>query len=433
MSDAPIAAHPTDHPGPVRRHWLELTVPLCCLAVLMIAVAFASERRDGSAPASLVYWAGQLLLFGTVTVAALARGVNRCGRLGAVMMFTVAEYAIKWMHSPTQLRFPDELQHWQTTLGMLESDRLFPANTSLPISPVFPGLEAIAVFVMRVTGLEFFPTAIGVGLVCTLLATGAVWCLAERVTTRADIAAVVTLLYLLNPHHGFFTSSYLYVTPALAFLFVLLLKLADLLFASRARRSDARLGTIAGLALVVTHHVTLMIGLALLVAAGLATLVVPRLRPRRWPVWVLVAPIVFASLLWVSVIATGVVSYLRNPIEELMRRRGPGWRGSHHSTARGSSGPSAGRGAVLDWRRSRRGPGADSHWRRTAVPPPDRGGGVVRGRRRRAWVVCWSVGPSVRPTRSSDARSPTSRSGRRWCSATERRPSPLRRRPAASD
>ncbi|MFV0309860.1 MAG: ArnT family glycosyltransferase [Desertimonas sp.] len=297
-------------------HRLELIVPACALAMFLVASGYATSRRgDDGAP---LYWSGQLLLLVTVAVAVLAPRLDRVGRVGAVVAFTATQYAIKWMYSPRQVRFADELQHWQTTLGMLDSDRLFPTNTSLPISPVFPGLEALTVTVIRVTGLSFFPAAIVVCGLCTLAATGLVWCLAARLTSYPAVAALATLVYLCNPNHGFFSSMYLYVTPALAFLCLLTLGVVDLLAGRGAGRGNWWLGLTGGAALLVTHHVTVVIGLFGVIATAVTCSLVPAWRRPSARLRSLAVALVALTLFWAGWVATGAVNYVSGPVEQVV-------------------------------------------------------------------------------------------------------------------
>jgi hypothetical protein len=305
---APAAAAPRHR---LRTAWWGL--PLSAVALLLVAIAF-DGGRSGAGWATGVYWAGQLLLVGAVGAACLLPRVAPAGRVAALFGFTAAQFLIKVAYSPLNVKFADELQHWQTTLGMLDSGRLFPTNYSLPISPVFPGLEIVTVVVMRTTGLAFFPAAMVVCAVSTMLLTAAVLVLVRQLTARWDIVALVTLLYMCNPNHGFFTSMFLYTTPALPMLVLALAQVASLM------RQPARPAGRVALALVlvgcvlVTHHLTMVVTVVLVVAAApLAALIRP-MRKAAAPLAVLAAGTLGLTVAWVAAVAPATVGYLGGPI-----------------------------------------------------------------------------------------------------------------------
>ena len=55
----------------------------------------------------------------------------------------IATFLILAYYSPDQFRFLDEFQHVQTAQTILTTHHLFHVNTSLPVSPQYPGLEII--------------------------------------------------------------------------------------------------------------------------------------------------------------------------------------------------------------------------------------------------------------------------------------------------
>jgi hypothetical protein len=75
-----------------------------------------------------------------------------------VMGLAVNQYLLKWMYSPDQFRFPDELQHWLATTVVMESGQLFRPNQALPPAVHFPGLAEMGAAVAELTGLPVAAT-----------------------------------------------------------------------------------------------------------------------------------------------------------------------------------------------------------------------------------------------------------------------------------
>ncbi|GAA0811266.1 hypothetical protein [Spirilliplanes yamanashiensis] len=301
-------------PPPARRTFALTAGPATALAFLLVAVAFAGGRAQAGW-ATEVYWAGQLLLVGVAGLACLLPRLTPAVRVGTLFAFTAAQFGIKVAYSPVNVKFADELQHWQTTLGMLDADRLFPTNYSLPISPVFPGLEVLTVVVMRVTGLAFFPAAMLVCLASTMLLTAGVLALVRQVTPRWDVVALATLIYLTNPNHGFFTSMFLYTTPALPLLALALTQVVSLLRRPDRPAGRVLLGLLFSGGVLVTHHLTMVVCVALLTAAALAAVVFRRAARALGALWLGVCAMTAA---WVAFVAPAAVGYLGGPLLALL-------------------------------------------------------------------------------------------------------------------
>jgi hypothetical protein len=308
-----LAASPTPPP----RSRAAVTVALTAIAVLLVAIAHA-RGRDGLSGAIPMFWSGQVLLGATALSAIASRRTSAFGRYLALFCFTTGQFLVKWTYSPLQFKFADELQHWQTFLGMDASNQLFPENLSLPISPRFPGLESLTIAVMRVTGLDFHPAALVVCLASFLVTTAAVLTLVRRFTRRSDIAAFATFLYLVNPSQVFFTSAYLYATPALPLLVLVGLECVTLLQGTDRPRLHARLAVLFGLAVLVTHHLTMTLCL-LAVAAFTVVSLFGRTSRRATPTLLAVTAILgLSSAVWVGYIAPDTVAYLSEPYETLL-------------------------------------------------------------------------------------------------------------------
>jgi hypothetical protein len=78
--------------------------------VLLVAQAYAGGR-SGAGWAQAAYWAAQVLVFAPVLLRLVSRATSVVEAYTLVIGLAVNQYLLKWLYSPEQLRFPDELQH----------------------------------------------------------------------------------------------------------------------------------------------------------------------------------------------------------------------------------------------------------------------------------------------------------------------------------
>ena len=191
---------------------------LSSLGVLLVALAYAGGR-EGTAGATVAYWIGQVVVFTPVVLRLLSRrmaGVAESFLL--VMGLAVNQYLLKWMYSPDQFRFPDELQHWLATTIVLETGELFQPNQALPPAVHFPGLAEMGAAVAAMTGLPVTARRHPRG---RRRAPGASSGCCSPCVLRASnspaVAGVACATYATALHYLFFNSMFLYQTAALPF------------------------------------------------------------------------------------------------------------------------------------------------------------------------------------------------------------------------
>ncbi len=298
---------------------IELALPLSlctsAVAVLLVALGYASART-GVGPAVPLFWSGQVMLLLAAAAVLLSPRQRRTALNTAVIVYSVGQWLIRLAYAPNRLEFSDELQHHRSAVEILRTGHLFPVNYSLPISSYYPGLEAVAVALNRLTGLDLF--------LCELLTTGvshtllaaALLVLLRVLTDDARAGALATLVYLVGSY-SVFSTMFSYQTLALP---VGILLIAQTLQLGRSRTWARRLALIAVLAalVVLTHHLT---GFVLLVALlGLA--LGQTLYWRSWPAVrrTAAATLVYAAILagWTLTAARSVVGYLGPPLQELL-------------------------------------------------------------------------------------------------------------------
>jgi hypothetical protein len=285
------------------------------VAVLVISAAYAAGRAGSRGPGWVAaYWAGEGLLFAPVAWRLLSRHQPaETEAAGLVLCAATATYLVKVCYSPAAFGFPDELEHWRTTVNLLTSHHLYGVNYVLPVSPVYPGLEEATGALASVTGLPVFTAGLIVAGFAHLLFTATLYVVFRLVGGSARLAGTACVIYLVNPHYQVFDAIYGYQTLALAFLG---LTLVAALGASRTDRVRWwLLAVVFTGATVVTHHVSSYVLAAMLVLVALAGAARSAAR-RRLPDGVPVVAAILACacvgliVAWASLVATNTVTYL---------------------------------------------------------------------------------------------------------------------------
>jgi hypothetical protein len=288
---------------------------LSAFGVLLVALAY-DGGRDQRAGATAIYWLGQVVVFSPVVARLLSRRLAGTAEAFLLVIgLAVNQYATKWIYSPDQFRFPDELQHWLGTTLIMETGRLFEFNAALPPAVNFPGLAEMGAAVTALTGLSVTAAGLLVAGVAHLAFVGILFITVQRAGASAAVAGLTCVVYATALHYLFFNSMYLYQTAALPFLMLTV-------WAYRRWRTGggwrfALLGVLATAVTTVSHHVTafMLVGtLALLAVTEVAVT-----RPRRWSA--LLAPLAAAGVVaaWIRLVARDVVGYLSAPIDRIGR------------------------------------------------------------------------------------------------------------------
>ena len=316
----------TASPRPVTR-WIETTaqrtqrwasVPVVLVAValgtLLIALAYAAGRSH-YAWAPVPFWLGWVGSFLALALVVTSPSLSTRARLGVVLLQAAQQSMVRWMYSPLSFRFPDELQHWRTAVDILSFQHLFHTNPTLPVSPVFPGLEELATSLVSISHIGLFPAGLIVASTAHITLAAATFYLYRRVTGRDSIAGIAAFLFALNPLHAGFDTQFIYEAPALLFGVVVL----EIAVSDRPRlrvESGIALACLAGL--VVTHHLTAAVIIATLAALGIATAFSTRLGlTARRLLWFCLAGVVMATA-WVLGKAQPVLTYLGVPLHRVV-------------------------------------------------------------------------------------------------------------------
>jgi hypothetical protein len=307
-----------------------MVLALSAIGVVLVALAYQGGRT-GTTGAEALYWVGHVVVFAPVVVRMLAgRLAGSAEAFLLVVGLAVMQYLLKWMYSPDQLRFPDELQHLSTTTVMLDAGRLFEPNPSLPVASDFPGLAEMGGAVAALTGLSVTAAGLLVAGVARLVLVGALFVLVRRAGGSPRLAGMTCLVYSTGQHYLFFDAMYLYQTAALPFLVlafwaVMTVRRATVRRATGTGTSPGRapgpppglrvgaavVGVVSIVVVTVGHHVTaiIMVGALLVLAVADA---VTRTR-RRWSTAFFAGVAIVAVVLWFTFPARDVVRYFAPP------------------------------------------------------------------------------------------------------------------------
>lgn len=244
------------------------------VGLLAVSGSYVLGRQGESGTGLLLYWIGLLLIFVPAGLGLLDPATSRRARITDCLLLGMGlllAYLILQIHQ--FVRF-DEMLHIRTLHDIRETGRLFTANSGLPVSPRFPGLEVVTNAVAQITRL---PPQLSAFLVIVLsrgLLIAGLFLLAEQVTRSAHAAGIAVGIYSCSPQFFFFNAQYSYQTLAVALGVLLLMLVTN----EAAGRTETVLAVGAALALTFSHHATSWVFVAIL---GMVTVAAFTRRDRR--------------------------------------------------------------------------------------------------------------------------------------------------------
>jgi hypothetical protein len=328
---------------------------LAAAGVLVVALADTAGRMGhaSSAWADRTYWLGQALIVVPVGVRMVGRRVRTAAEtVTLVVVLVVAEYLVEVCYSPASFTYPDELEHWRSTVNVLQTGKLSAPNYLLPISPHYPGLEEATSALASLTGLPVDVCGLIVAGVAHLLFVCLLYVLFLEVGGSDRAAGIAVFLYASNSHFASFDSMFVYQTLALPFFGLVLLAAWRLTApvssaalpgghaAVRGREYGGWLtiGLLAIAATVVTHHVTSYMLVITLALVSVASLVAGRRRAARWPA--LLCGISAAVVTcWVTFAAPETAGYFQPTATGLVKGLSGIFSGANSSAPSISAGP----------------------------------------------------------------------------------------------
>jgi hypothetical protein len=254
--------------------WDLLLFQTAALTLQLVAVSMA--WHGASTPANVVSCAGIALTFTSALWALTRPQLDRALRNTAVICLGITT-TVQWrMTDPLLFRSYDEQLHMRTLSDIEGSHSLFQPHPLLPVSPRYPGLEALTAFFNQL-GLPVMIAATAVVLLARLALVLTLYAAIEHLTGSPRAGGLAVAVYAISPQFVFFNSLFAYQTLSLP------LALAAVAFIARARWSENVKPLFGGaitclLAVALTHHLTSLLTAAFLVMWGMAE---PKGQARR--------------------------------------------------------------------------------------------------------------------------------------------------------
>jgi hypothetical protein len=266
-----------------------------------------------------IFWAGMLLAYLAVAWRAVY-GRHAVLWLGLLGLFTLLPTF--WVSPGGPAGF-DEIAHFALLRNVISAGRLFQHTPLLPIGTFYPGLESAAATIHWLTGLSPWDSALTLIAVVHCLLPVQVYYVARALPVPHRWAAVAGLVYATNPSFVFFDGQFAYESVAILLMLTIVRLYVEALAAERSGSPTWRqslsaflLIAVISFGLVVTHHLTSLTGIALLLAGALFLKPISGLADhkggwrRLFVRWMPVLTLATCFGLWVVFVAPETVSYL---------------------------------------------------------------------------------------------------------------------------
>ncbi len=284
-----------------------------------------------------IFWAGMVLVYLTVTWRALS------GRHVPLWLAFLGLFAVlpKFWMSPNGPIYFDETAHFALLREVISTGHLFQSTPLLPIGKFYPGMESVAAAIHWLTGLSPWESALVLVAVAHCLLPVQVYYIARALPVRERWAVVAAVVYAANPSFMYEDVQFAYETVAILLMFTIVRIYTEALAAERSggRTWRASLSTTLLIALmcvacVVTHHLTSLTGIGLLLVSAVTIGPMSGLLDRKGGARRLFVrytpPLMLAGCftLWVVFVAPGTWPYLfphvSQPVQQVLKLVGIG-------------------------------------------------------------------------------------------------------------
>jgi hypothetical protein len=331
LSRSPVSAPRDDTPiiredGPPTDPWIPSRplADLVALAVVAVGAVLVIWAYRIAPTASIhtydsIFWAGILAGFLAAAWRAVS-GPYSVLWLALLGLFTMVPTF--WMSSGGPTSF-DETAHFALLRDVISTGQLFQHTPLLPIATYYPGLESSAAAIHWLTGLSPWNSALTLIAVVHCLLPVQVYYLARALPVPHRWAAVAGLVYAANPSFVYFDVQFSYESVAILLMLTIVRLFVEALAAERSggrtwggSLKASLLIAVISFGLVVTHHLTSLSGIALLLAAALLLKPISGLADRKagwrrlFVRWMPVLTLAICLGVWVAFVARPTVSYL---------------------------------------------------------------------------------------------------------------------------
>ena len=303
-----------DHPRTEAESWELGLFPIIAfigaVCLLIVALGFNGARRDWFHHETIL-WVGMITFYALVAWRLVSPLPSRRERVALVLYGGVGLYLIKVLHSPIYFTFYDELLHYRTAAHIIESGRQFLEHSLLPVSPLYPGLENVAVAFVNLTNLDLYAAGILTILVARVVFVLLIYLLYEKTSQSPRLAGIAALIYAANPHFIFFDAQYSYESLALVFVVMVLFGVQYRFHHQEDKPLGATWLIIFGIAAtLVTHHVTSYFLLLALILWSIVAMIFRYPNHSRTTLLGATALAAVAILSWMMYVAIITIDYL---------------------------------------------------------------------------------------------------------------------------
>jgi hypothetical protein len=266
-----------------------------------------------------VFWAGMVLAYLAVAWRAVS-GRHAVLWLGLLGLFTVLPTF--WVSQGGPSGF-DATAQFALLRNVISAGRPFQYSPLLPIGTFYPGLQSAAAAIHWLTGLSPWDSALTLVAVVHCLLPVQVYYIARALTVPHRWAAMAGVVYAANPSFVYFDTQFSYESVALLLMLTIVRLYVEALAAERSGGPTWRqwlpaslLIAVISFGLVVTHHLTSLTGIALLLAGALCLKPMSGFADRKggwrrmFVRWMPVLTLAMCFGLWVVFVAPATVGYL---------------------------------------------------------------------------------------------------------------------------
>lgn len=292
---------------------------LVAVGAVLVIWAYRIAPTAGIQSYDPIFWAGMLVAY----LAVVWRAVS--GRYAVAWLVVLGLFTMVptfWMSSGGPTYF-DETAHFALLRNVISAGQLFQHTPLLPIGTYYPGLESAAAAIHWLTGLSAWDSALTLIAVVHCLLPVQVYYIARALPIPHRWAALAGVVYAANPSFVYFDVQFAYESLAILLMLTLVRLYVEALAAERSSSptwrqtaSTVLLLAVISFGLVVTHHLTTLTGIALLVAGALLLKPIRGLADsnggwrRVFVRWMPVLTLATCFALWAAVVAPATVAYL---------------------------------------------------------------------------------------------------------------------------
>lgn len=303
-----------------RRHTYPLVFVIFASStgLLIQSLGYAAGRAGRDGLALTLFFVGLVMIFAGPAWLLLGARARRRERIGASTALVVALTVSVFLVSPLRFIGYDDLLH-QASLWQWAAHRgVLAHNSLLPVSPRYPGLEALTLGIRWLTGLPIVMCEMTTVLLSRIILVLAVFLIIERLTRSSRAAGAGVIVYSASPQFYQFNAGFSYQTLALALgagCVYSLLRTVDqqgrMVEDRRTSRPWLWLSIACCLATVVTHHLIGWMTVGLVAVWFFALELAPRRRAEAHTVGAVAGVGLLGASAWTFLNAPLIDRYLR--------------------------------------------------------------------------------------------------------------------------